>query len=770
MRVSPNCWASLPYTDAHSRWIRNAPRLVAEALQPVELPLATALRAGPRAPAALVARAIARALAPVEADAPTPPWLRPGQDVSFRRALASVRRHGGALLADPVGSGKTYVALAVGAAIAENGPEADVVTCLVPAALRSQWQEALRRTGVTGVVHSHELASRGRLPSTTGPVVIDESHRFRNPGTTRYARVADWLLGRPLLLASATPVVNRPADLARQLQLGVRDDTLAACGLPSLAALGPEGHPALGALVTARSDVTGLPAEVQRRVVPGDSPATGVLLAGLDRLRLSSDPGVASLVRAGLLRALASSPAAFAGALIRYRALLLQAGDANEAGRVAGRSTLRALSGGDATQLVMWALLPPEAADWELALDDADPLADLAEAARAAAGPKAFDPRLDEVVRLLGDGRPTLVFTAFRDTALALRARLSRAAWITGDRAGLGPMRTGRAAALAPFRRDGGPVGREPRVLLATDVAAEGLDLRGVSRVVHFDLPWTDVRLVQRAGRARRLGAQHRSVDVVTLATAPGLERRLRLTEVLGRKRSLAERLVNSPPWRWVAALAELGSTATGAVEGVAVVPTSGAAGVLAGLRVEEVGDGAQPVAAWVGWRADRDHRGGWSAARDVVAPRLAALLEPPSARGLLAGPPLDPQTLARIVRDLAGEASRLLRQASAARLGGVARTAGAAALRRRLLAEAAEARRARDPTRIAALDAWLAFLSRGHTAGEARLIARLAGVPGLAATLACPPPRDPSASGTGPGGALRVRLTGVVVFRAGGC
>jgi hypothetical protein len=718
----------------------------------------------------MVARAIARALAPEEAHDPPPPWLQPGQEISFRRALASVRRHGGALLADPVGSGKTYVALAVGAAIARDRPGADVVTCIVPAALRSQWREALQWTGVTGVVHSHEMASRGRLPSTTGPVVIDESHHFRNPGTRRHARVADWLLGRPLLLASATPVVNRPADLARQLQLGVRDDALAACGLPSLAMLGPDGHAALGALVSARSHVTGLPGEVARCLVPGDPPATGVLLAGLDRLRLSSDPGVASLVRTGLLRALASSPAAFAGVLGRYRALLLQARDANEAGRVAGRSALRAIGGGDATQLVMWALLPPEASEWELALDDAEPLADLADAARRAAGPDADDPRFGDVVRLLGDGRPTLVFTAHRDTALALRARLPRAAWITGDRAGVGPVRTGRAAALAPFRRPGGPAGREPRVLLATDVAAEGLDLRGVSRVVHFDLPWTDVRLVQRAGRARRLGAEHCSVEVVTVAPAAALERRLRLGEVLSRKRDLAERLVNCPPWRWAAALAELGSTGPGAVEGVAVVPTGGEAGVLAGLRVEDVGEAAHPVAVWVGWRADRDRRGGWRTGREIVAPRLAALLDPGNEEDGAAAQALDPAALARLVRDLAGEASRLLRQASAARLGVVARTPGAAVLRRRLLAAAAVARRARDPARLATLDGWLAFLSRGHTAGEARLIERLAGRAGCAAALAGPPPGSPATIRAARGGALRVRLTGIVVFRAGGC
>ncbi len=733
----------------------------------MELPLATALRAGPRAPAAEVARAIARALAPEEADDLPPPWLQAGPEVSFRRALAAVRRHGGALLADPVGSGKTWVALAVGAALAGERADDAVVTCLVPAALRGQWQEALRRTRVTGVVHSHELASRGVLPCTTGPIVIDESHHLRDPATKRYGVVADWLLDRPALLVSATPVVNRATDLARQLRLVVRDDALAERGLPSLAAIGPEGHPALGALVVARSDVAGIPAEHHRRLLAGAVPAPGAFLAGLDRLRLSTDPGVASIIRTGLLRALASSPAAFAGALTRYRTLLLQAQDAHEAGRVAGRAALRALGGGDATQLVLWALLPAEATDWELALEDAGPIADLAAAARAAADTGAADPRLEELARLLDDGQPTIVFTAFRDTARALRERLPRAAWITGDGAGIGAARAGRAAVLAPFRRAGGPVGREPRVLLATDVAAEGLDLRGVSRVVHFDLPWTDVRLVQRAGRARRLGAEHHTVEVITVAPATAVEARLRLAETLERKRDLAERLVHAPPWRWTAALAELASAASAAVEGIAVLRGAAEGGVLAGLRVEEVGEEVHPVAAWLGWRADHDRRRGWSTAREVVAPRLAALIECPDS-GEWVAPPLDPQRLAQIVRDLAGEASRVLRQAAAARLGAVGRTPGAASLRRQVLAAAGAARRARDPVRLARLDAWLAFLSRGHTAGEARLIERLARGTRHGSAPAGSPPGNPGIPAGG--GALRIRLTGLVVFHAGGC
>jgi len=93
-----------------------------------------------------------------------------------------------------------------------------------------------------------------------GLVVIDEAHHFRNPATWRYRHVAPWLVGRPVLLVSATPAVNRLADLLHQLLLGVRDDALAADGVASLRALLGRGcgSPALGRLVIESSCPEGL--------------------------------------------------------------------------------------------------------------------------------------------------------------------------------------------------------------------------------------------------------------------------------------------------------------------------------------------------------------------------------------------------------------------------------------------------------------------------------------------------------------------------------
>lgn len=225
------------------------PRIVAEALERSVDPIATVLRAGPPAPVASVARAIAASLLPAEAAIDPPDWLRPAQRVPYRRVFHALEQYGGALLAQPVGSGKTWMALAV--ALQRN--EGGVITVLAPTPLLSHWRRTATTLRADVLVYSHARASRGSLPRLSGMVIIDESHHFRNPLTRRYAAVAPLLVGHAALLLTATPVVNRLDDLAAQLRLVVRDDALAASGVGSLTLMLASGlgHPALSDLVIA---------------------------------------------------------------------------------------------------------------------------------------------------------------------------------------------------------------------------------------------------------------------------------------------------------------------------------------------------------------------------------------------------------------------------------------------------------------------------------------------------------------------------------------
>src|SRR5204862_44712 len=195
-----------------ARW----PRILSEQLVPVAEPLTVALapeRASEAPPQGVVASA-ARALLDGPAVAPSattwPAWLAPHQVPAAERLNAIIARHGGALLADEVGLGKSYVALAV--ALARQEP----FVLVVPAVLVAQWRALLDRFGVQEApIITHERLSvsarqvgaqhAAPLHPHAGLFVIDEAHRFRNPETNRYRSLARLVVGSRVLLVTATP-------------------------------------------------------------------------------------------------------------------------------------------------------------------------------------------------------------------------------------------------------------------------------------------------------------------------------------------------------------------------------------------------------------------------------------------------------------------------------------------------------------------------------------------------------------------------------------
>jgi len=73
----------------------------------------------------------------------------------------------------------------------------------------------------------------------------------------------------------------------------------------------------------------------------------------------------------------------------------------------------------------------------------------------------------------------------------------------------------------------------ELRVLVATDVLAEGLNMQDCDIIVNYDLHWNPVRLIQRFGRIDRIGSEHDEIFGYNFLPETGLEKNLGIEAVL---------------------------------------------------------------------------------------------------------------------------------------------------------------------------------------------------------------------------------------------
>lgn len=680
---------------------------------------------GPRIAVADAVRAIRAGLRGPADDAWDPPaWLLPHQRDAARRIAGALTCFSGALLADAVGLGKTHMALAVAGRYAR-------VTLVVPAALRGQWAGAVRSRAVAGTLVTHEALSRGTAVPPADLIVVDEAHRFRNPVTRRYDRLARDVRGARVLLLTATPVVNRGADLAHLLRLFLADHALAPLGVRSLVAA-ESGPPdallhAVLPLVVARSagaaGVTDLLPAARTAVVtslPSLPPgALGAVIGALRALRfppLGRD-GRALLYRHLLLR-LSSSVEALKASLQRHRRYLDHATDAARRGEPLDRAALRHLLL-DATdeQLALLLDSPPA---------DPPPVTELeAERSRITAAldllrATAADPKRQALLAELERrrGRKTIVFTAARATAVGI-ARSLKWRHVGVASAGGGHIASGRLpldellARFAPEAQQGGAVPPAMRldVLVATDLASEGLNLQDADAIVHYDLPWNPFRMSQRLGRIARLGSRHAQVRVSWYRPPDVLERPLRLLATIRRKAALQLALpvaVTGTVGRAVVTSAQLERRETLALDapftthGHAVVRGRGACCV---LLWECPGGGVREVVGIEGWS---------------IMGGDPALLGAPATDAPLS------RTVLTIVRRLLAHRAR-----------GVDTTAShptTRTLARRILSIARSAGARRDRRLLESLDAALTRLRAGVTVGAERELGDLLAGPSVRA------------------------------------
>jgi superfamily II DNA or RNA helicase/HKD family nuclease len=140
------------------------------------------------------------------------------------QALSIIEDHGGVILADVVGLGKSIIASLIANRLGKRG----IVICppgiIGDDAAGSGWKKYMQQFEL----YDWEVRSSGDLDgimefmkNTEGieVIVVDEAHRYRNSSTETYEKLSMICRGKTVILLTATPFNNSPADILSMLRL-----------------------------------------------------------------------------------------------------------------------------------------------------------------------------------------------------------------------------------------------------------------------------------------------------------------------------------------------------------------------------------------------------------------------------------------------------------------------------------------------------------------------------------------------------------------------
>ncbi len=130
-----------------------------------------------------------------------------------------------------------------------------------------------------------------------------------------------------------------------------------------------------------------------------------------------------------------------------------------------------------------------------------------------------------------------IVFSNRKTTVRELATSLKRSGFAAGQIQG-DMDQSDRIAEFDRFKKD------EITILVASDVAARGLDVKGVSHVINYDVPWQPDDYVHRIGRTGRAGMKG---IAITLATRDDAEAVERIEKLIGHKIPRAEASSEEP-------------------------------------------------------------------------------------------------------------------------------------------------------------------------------------------------------------------------------
>jgi len=561
------------------------------------------------------------------------------QQEGLRDAIRLIDRHGGVIVSDAVGLGKTYIGMGLlehyvlGQRRKGHIPKG-LVIC--PAQLRDLvWNPKLEEYGIKAEVISQEGLSRETFPwrdySNYDVILIDESHNFRNPGTGRYQNLMKLLAtgksDKVVILMTATPINNSIWDLYHQVSFITRqqDSFFREYGIRNLKRFFSEVQQGSADIFTLleQSMVRRSRQDVKQRQEAGEEirlPGKGIIrfpertLHSVDydlettydgfyekivvrienlalisynieefrkakegdkeveRVRQYSD-ALIGLLKTLYLKRLESSLTAFEVSirrqqtfqerfydyLVNHERLL----DSATNRRLLALQALEDDSTLDDINAIIETLPEADIRDYDIKalrrelerdMKGLDSILEMVKLAQGLDDERKRDAKLTKVKELLSgelQGRKVLVFSYYRDTAeYVYKALCGDSSWqetwvrppvievIHGGTDGLRREKLVRRFAPVANTPDGevsliSEAEPEIDILISTDVLSEGQNLQDAGVIINYDLHWTPIRMIQRAGRIDRLGTSFEHLAIYNCFPQSGLESLLGLVQRL---------------------------------------------------------------------------------------------------------------------------------------------------------------------------------------------------------------------------------------------
>ncbi len=119
------------------------------------------------------------------------------------------------------------------------------------------------------------------------------------------------------------------------------------------------------------------------------------------------------------------------------------------------------------------------------------------------------------------DGQSSLIFGKTKFGVEKLGKQLTRLGFTVGTLHG-NKSQSAREKVLMAFRRG------QVQTLLATNVAARGLDIKGISQVINYELPESNELFTHRVGRTGRMGQQGKAITLLVPSDLPKWRRMTR--------------------------------------------------------------------------------------------------------------------------------------------------------------------------------------------------------------------------------------------------